>query len=74
LAPLHRQFATAETACLTLLGAVRDGSNQLRTVESMEWRLKKSRYQDLAGVGGEVLPPTDSPLAPIERGNLHVVA
>ena len=31
LAPLHRQFATAETACLTLLGAVRDGSNQLRT-------------------------------------------
>ena len=33
MAPLHRQFATAETACLTLLGAVRDGSNQLRTVE-----------------------------------------
>ncbi|MGB8298701.1 MAG: hypothetical protein WCG85_25015, partial [Polyangia bacterium] len=33
LAPLHRQFATAETACLTLLGAVRDGSNQLRTRE-----------------------------------------
>ena len=44
------------------------------TVESMEWSLKKSRYQDLAGVGGEVLPPTDSPLAPIERGNLHAVA
>jgi predicted ATP-dependent serine protease len=44
------------------------------TVESMEWRLKKSRYQDLAGVEGEVLPPTDSPLAPIERGNLHAVA
>jgi hypothetical protein len=36
LAPLHRQFATAETACLTLLGAVRDGSNQLRTTSEAD--------------------------------------
>jgi hypothetical protein len=40
----------------------------------MQWGLKKSRYQDRANVGGEVLPSADPQLAPIEREDLHVVA
>jgi predicted ATP-dependent serine protease len=29
-------------------------------VEAMRWKLEKSRYQDPKGVGGDVLPPTQS--------------
>jgi predicted ATP-dependent serine protease len=29
-------------------------------VEAMRWRLLKSRYQSIDGVGGEVLPPSES--------------
>jgi predicted ATP-dependent serine protease len=44
------------------------------TVEAMQWSLKKSRYQDLAGVGGEVLPKRDPGITAIERSMSDVVA
>ena len=56
-----------------LMGLQHESDVQV-VVEDMQWGLKKSRYQDLANVGGEVLPQTDLPLAPIEREDLHVVA
>jgi len=56
-----------------LMGLQHESDVQV-AVEDMQWSLRKSRYQDLANVGGEVLPQTDVPLAPIEREDLHVVA
>lgn len=43
-------------------------------VEGMEWRLKKSRYQDLADVGGLVLPAPDPETPGTTKELPHVVA
>jgi len=43
-------------------------------VETMEWRLKKSRYQDLADVGGDVLPAPMSEIPSTTKELPHVVA
>ena len=56
------------------LMALQHESDVQVAVEAMQWSLKKSRYQDLENVGGDVLPPTDPSLAASERGDFHVVA
>ena len=44
------------------------------TVEAMQWSLKKSRYQDLVGAGGDVLPKRDPEITPTEKETPDVVA
>jgi hypothetical protein len=56
--PMHRQFATAEPARQTILGAMRCGSNRLRTVGSLRLGLgrhgaRRARRSGTGRPGGQ---------------------
>jgi predicted ATP-dependent serine protease len=67
------QQVTKEGAPAGLMALQHEADVQV-TVEDMRWSLKKSRYQDLADVGGEVLPARDLDLSAVEREVPHVLA
>jgi predicted ATP-dependent serine protease len=56
------------------LMALQHEADVLVSVESMKWSLRKSRYQDIAGIGGDVLPERNPDSSAIEKEFPHVVA
>ncbi len=56
------------------LMSIQHEADVLVTVEAMRWGLRKSRYQPLTDVGGEVLPVTAQPLAVNEEEIPHAGA
>jgi hypothetical protein len=59
------QQVTKEGAPAGLMALQHEADVQV-TVDTMQWSLKKSRYQDIAGASGDVLPVRNSSLRPIE--------